>query len=42
MANLGEGAAMKQAAYMVDMEKSYALDLLGETRHACVAVYRHI
>ena len=28
-----QGAAMEQVAYMVDMAKADALDLLGETRH---------
>ena len=42
MANLGEGAARKQVAYMVDMAKADALDLLGETRQAWELVDRHI
>ena len=42
VANLGEGAAMEQAAYMVDMAKSDALDLLVVTRQAFESVDRHI
>lgn len=42
VANLGEGAAMEQVAYMVDMAKSDALDLLGETRQAFELVDRHV
>ncbi len=41
VASLGR-AAMEQAAYMVDMAKSDALDLLGETRQAFELVDRHV
>ena len=36
------GAAREQVAYMVDMAKSDALDLLGETRQAFELVDRHV
>ena len=37
-----QGAAREQVAYMVDMAKSDALDLLGETRQAYELVDRHV
>jgi len=37
-----QGAAMEQVAYMVDMAKADALDLLGETRQAFELVDRHV
>ena len=37
-----QGAARKQVAYMVDMAKADALDLLGETRQASELVDRHV
>jgi len=36
------GAALDQVAYMVDMAKADALELLGETRHAFELVDRHV
>ena len=35
-------AAAEQVAYMVDMAKSDAMDLLGETRQAFELVVRHV
>ena len=37
-----QGAAWEQVAYMVDMAKADALDLLGETRQAFELVDRHV
>ncbi len=37
-----QGAAMEQVAYMVDMAKADALDLLGENRQAFELVDRHV
>ena len=37
-----QGAAREQVAYMVDMVKADALDLLGETRQAFELVDRHV
>ena len=37
-----QGAAREQVASMVDMAKSDALDLLGETRQAFELVDRHV
>ena len=37
-----QAAARKQVAYMVDMAKADALDLLGETRQALDLVDRHV
>ena len=37
-----QGAARGQVAYMVDMAKADALDLLGETRQAFELVDRHV
>jgi len=37
-----QGAAKEQVAYLVDMAKADALDLLGETRQALVLVDRHV
>ena len=37
-----QGAAREQVAFMVDMAKSEALDLLGETRQAFELVDRHV
>ena len=37
-----QGAAREQVAYMVDMAKADALDLLGETRQAFELVDRHV
>ena len=36
------GPAGEQVAYMVDMAKADALDLLGETRQAFELVDRHV
>ena len=36
------GAASEQVAYMVDMAKADALELLGETRQAFELVDRHV
>jgi len=37
-----QGAAKEQVAYIVDMAKADALDLLGETRQAFDLVDRHV
>ena len=37
-----QGAAKEQVAYMVDMAKVDALELLGETRQAFELVDRHV
>ena len=37
-----QGAAREQVAYMVDMAKADALDLVGETRQAFELVDRHV
>ena len=37
-----QGAARAQVDYLVDMAKSDALDLLGETRQAWELVDRHV
>jgi len=37
-----QGVARDQVAYMVDMAKADALDLLGETRQAFELVDRHV
>jgi len=37
-----QGVAKEQVAYMVDMAKADALDLLGETRQAFEFVDRHV
>ena len=37
-----QGAAREQVAYLVDMAKADALDLLGETRQAFELVDRHV
>ena len=37
-----QGTAREQVAYMVDMAKADALDLLGETRQAFELVDRHV
>ena len=37
-----QGAVTKQVAYMVDMAKADALDLLGENRQALELVDRHV
>ena len=37
-----QGGARDQVAYMVDMAKADALDLLGETRQAFELVDRHV
>ena len=37
-----QGAAREQVAYMVDMAKADALDLLGETRQSFEFVDRHV
>ena len=37
-----QGAAREQVAYMVDMAKADALELIGETRQAFELVDRHI
>ena len=37
-----QGAAREQVAYVVDMAKADALDLLGETRQAFELVDRHV
>ena len=37
-----QGVAKEQVAYMVDMAKADALDLLGETRQAFELVDRHV
>jgi hypothetical protein len=37
-----QGVARKQVAYMVDMAKVDALDLLGETRQALELVDQHV
>ena len=37
-----QGPARKQVAYVVDMAKADALDLLGETRQAFELVDRHV
>ena len=42
MIESAQGAAKEQAAYMVDMAKADALDLLGENRQALELVERHV
>ena len=37
-----QGVAREQVAYMVDMVKADALDLLGETRQSFELVERHV
>ena len=37
-----QGSAREQGAYLVDMAKADALDLLGETRQAFELVERHV
>ena len=37
-----QGAAKEQVAYLVDMAKADALELLGETRQALVLVDHHV
>ena len=37
-----QGSAREQVAYLVDMAKADALDLLGETRQAFGLVERHV
>ncbi len=37
-----QGVAREQVAYMVDIAKADALDLLGETRQAWELVERHV
>ena len=37
-----QGSAREQVAYLVDMAKADALDLLGETRQAFELVERHV